>query len=69
LAAYPSYSAALKQSGIVWDAVALDKWLAGAQQDVPGALMPVSIGDARTRADIIAYLQSQSADVKAAASR
>lgn len=65
---YP-YSAALKQSGIVWDAAALDKWLAGAQQDVPGALMPVSIGDARTRADIIAYLQSESADVKAAASR
>jgi cytochrome c oxidase assembly protein subunit 11 len=69
LAAYPSYSTALKQSGIVWDAAALDKWLAGAQQDVPGALMPVSIGDARTRADIIAYLQSESADVKAAANR
>ncbi len=61
-AATPSYpySAALKQSGIVWDAASLDKWLAGAQQDVPGALMPVSIGDARTRADIIAYLQSES---------
>jgi cytochrome c oxidase assembly protein Cox11 len=57
---YP-YSAALKQSDIVWDAAALDKWLAGAQQDVPGALMPVSIGDERTRADIIAYLQSESA--------
>jgi len=56
---YP-YSAALKRSGIVWDAASLDKWLAGAQQDVPGALMPVSIGDARTRADIIAYLQSES---------
>jgi len=56
--AYP-YSAALKRSGIVWDAASLDKWLAGAQQDVPGALMPVSIGDARTRADIIAYLQSE----------
>lgn len=59
LPAYP-YSAALKRSGIVWDAASLDKWLAGAQQDVPGALMPVSIGDARTRADIIAYLQSES---------
>jgi cytochrome c oxidase assembly protein Cox11 len=58
-AGYP-YSAALKQSGIVWDAASLDKWLAGAQQDVPGALMPVSIGDTRTRADIIAYLQSES---------
>jgi cytochrome c oxidase assembly protein Cox11 len=57
--AYP-YSAALKQSGIVWDAAALDEWLAGPQQDVPGALMPVSIADARTRQDIIAYLESES---------
>jgi cytochrome c oxidase assembly protein Cox11 len=56
---YP-YSAALKRSGIVWDTASLDKWLASAQQDVPGALMPVSIDDARTRADIIAYLQSTS---------
>jgi len=65
---YP-YSAALKHAGIVWDAAALDKWLAGAQQDVPGALMPVSIGDERTRADIIAYLQSESAPQHATASR
>ena len=56
---YP-YSAALKHSAIVWDAASLDKWLAGAEQDVPGAVMPVSINDARTRADIIAYLQSTS---------
>ncbi len=60
LPGYP-YSGALKASGITWNAAALDKWLAGAQQDVPGALMPVSIGDARTRADIIAYLQSPNA--------
>jgi cytochrome c oxidase assembly protein Cox11 len=66
---YP-FSAALKHSDIVWDAASLDKWLAGAQQDVPGALMPVSISDTRTRADIIAYLQSvsgpKSKDVAAA---
>lgn len=60
---YP-YSAALKNSGIVWDAASLDKWLTAAQQDVPGALMPVSIGDARTRADIVAYLQSESGPKK-----
>ncbi|HEY3919153.1 MAG TPA: cytochrome c oxidase assembly protein [Stellaceae bacterium] len=64
--AYP-YSAGLKQSGIVWDAAALDKWLAGPQQDVPGALMPVSIADPRTRQDIIAYLESESAGAKSAA--
>ncbi len=66
VAGYP-YSAALKRSGIVWDAVSLDKWLAGAQQDVPGALMPVSIGDPRTRADIVAYLESASGAKNAAA--
>ena len=69
LATYPSYSAALKRSGIVWDAASLDKWLAGAQQDVPGALMPVSIGDARTRADIIAYLQSAATGKRTAAAQ
>jgi len=67
LPGYPSYSAALKNSGITWDAASLDKWLAAAQQDVPGALMPVSIGDPRTRADIIAYLTSESGAKSAAA--
>ena len=67
LPGYPSYSAALKESGITWDEASLDKWLAGAQQDVPGALMPVSIGDPRTRADIIAYLASESGARSAAA--
>jgi len=67
LPGYPSYSAALRQSGITWDAASLDKWLAGAQQDVPGALMPVSIADPRTRADIIAYLTSESGTKGAAA--
>lgn len=57
--AYP-YSAALKQSAIVWDAASLDKWLSGPQKFLPGALMPVSIDDPRTRADIIAYLESES---------
>lgn len=57
--AYP-YSAALKQSGIVWDAASLDKWLAGPQKFLPGALMPFSVSDPRTRQDVIAYLQSES---------
>jgi len=57
--AYP-YSAGLKQSGIVWNAATLDKWLAGPQQDVPGALMPASVADPRTRQDIIAYLEAES---------
>jgi cytochrome c len=63
---YP-YSPALKQSGITWDAASLDRWLTNAQQDVRGALMPVSIDDPRTRADIIAYLESESGAKSAAA--
>jgi cytochrome c oxidase assembly protein subunit 11 len=66
LPGYP-YSPALEKAAIVWNAASLDKWLAGAQQDVPGALMPVSISDARTRADIIAYLQSESGPKRTAA--
>ncbi|HVA12731.1 MAG TPA: cytochrome c oxidase assembly protein [Stellaceae bacterium] len=58
--AYP-YSTPLRQSGIVWNAATLDKWLSGPQQDVPGALMPVSIPDPKTRQDIIAYLEAESA--------
>jgi len=57
---YP-YSVALKQSAIVWNAVTLDKWLSGPQQDVPGSLMPVRISDPRTRQDIISYLKAESA--------
>jgi cytochrome c oxidase assembly protein Cox11/mono/diheme cytochrome c family protein len=59
VAGYP-YSAALAKSGIVWTAETLDRWLAGPQQDVPGALMPMSIPDEATRRAIIAYLQQES---------
>jgi len=58
--AYP-YSKALMQSGIVWNAATLDKWLAGPQQDLPGALMPFSLTDPTARQDVIAYLEAQSA--------
>jgi cytochrome c oxidase assembly protein subunit 11 len=52
---YP-YSAALAHAGITWDADKLDKWLAGPQRFIPGALMPMSVADAARRRDIIAYL-------------
>jgi cytochrome c len=54
-----AYSAALKNSGIVWDAANLDRWLSGPQALVPGAKMFFSIPDPQTRADIIAYLATQ----------
>jgi len=57
---YP-YSKALLTSGIVWSPATLDRWLAGPQRLVPGALMPMGIDDAETRGDIIAYLEAQAA--------
>jgi len=54
---YP-YSAALGRSGITWTEAALDRWLAGPQTMVPGALMPVAVGDPAARRDIIAYLKT-----------
>jgi cytochrome c oxidase assembly protein Cox11 len=56
VAGYP-YSAALAQSGIVWTAAELDRWLANPQGRVPGALMPLHLADAVARRDIIAYLR------------
>ena len=56
---YP-YSKPLLVSGITWSPATLDQWLAGPQQLVPGALMPMGISDAETRHDIIAYLEAQS---------
>ena len=64
VATYPTYSAALKASGIVWSAATLDKWLAGPRQDVPGTLMPMSIADPAARRDLIAYLEAESAAAK-----
>ncbi len=54
---YP-YSAALAQSGVVWNADTLDKWLAAPQHFIPGAQMPFSLPDAVRRRDVIAYLRT-----------
>ncbi len=57
---YP-YSLALAQSGLVWSETTLDRWLAGPQTLVPGALMPMAVSDESARRDLIAYLKSLSA--------
>ncbi|HXZ01043.1 MAG TPA: cytochrome c oxidase assembly protein [Stellaceae bacterium] len=66
LVGYP-FSQALLASGIVWSPAILDRWLAGPQRLVPGALMPMGIEDAETRRDIIAYLEAQPGEKPAAA--
>jgi cytochrome c len=54
-----NYSAALKASGIVWDAAQLDRWLSNPSAMVPGTKMFFKLDDAQMRADIIAYLKTQ----------
>jgi len=51
------YSAAMKNSGIVWSARTLDRFLATPLKQVPGTSMTYAgMDDAGDRADLIAYL-------------
>jgi cytochrome c len=60
---FQRYSDALKKSGVVWNAAALDKWLADPQALVPGTSMTFpGIKDAKARQDLIAYLRAVSED-------
>lgn len=52
-----NYSAALKASGITWDATTLDRWLVNPSALVPGTKMFFKVDDPQSRADIIAYLK------------
>jgi cytochrome c len=52
-----SYSSALKNSGLTWDAATLDRWLTSPQRTVPGTRMPFSgIADRAIRKSVIDYL-------------
>lgn len=52
------YSAALRNSGIVWNEATLDQWLQGPANMVPGTKMIFSgLADPQERADVIAYLK------------
>ena len=51
-----SYSAALKESGITWNAATLDQWLTGPMRMVPGTRMVISVPDAARRKQLVQYL-------------
>lgn len=52
------YSAAMKQSGIVWNEKTLDRFLAAPMKAVPGTSMTYDgVTDPKDRADLIAYLK------------
>jgi cytochrome c len=54
------YSAALKASALVWDARALDRWLADPEKLVPGQRMGYAVPEAADRADLVEYLRLES---------
>jgi cytochrome c len=56
-----TYSAAMKSSGLTWDAKTLDAFLAAPTKKVPGTKMPISVSDPAKRAAIIAYLTTATA--------
>jgi cytochrome c len=56
-----TYSAAMKSSGLIWDAKTLDAFLAAPTKKVPGTKMPISVSDPAKRAAIIAYLTTATA--------
>jgi cytochrome c len=60
-AVFPAgYSAALKQSGLTWNAETLDKWLTNPAALVPGTAMPFAgLPDPADRKTLICYLQQK----------
>jgi cytochrome c len=52
------FSPALKAANITWNEKTLDKWLQNPQGDVHGTKMVISVPDADTRHNIIAYLNT-----------
>ena len=55
-----SYSAAVKNSGVVWNDRTLDAWLTNPQALIPGQRMNFRVALPEDRTDIIAYLRQQS---------
>ena len=54
-----NYSPALKNSGITWGEAQLDQWLMNPSAMAPGTKMFFRLDDPQMRADIIAYLKTQ----------
>ena len=70
LASFVRYSAALKRSGITWDERTLDAWLRDPQALVPGNTMSFrGLPEAKSRAELIAYLKTASQGTGAAAAK
>ena len=55
-----SYTKAMQDSKLTWDAATLDKFLASPTTVVPGSAMVVAVADAKERANLVAYFQALS---------
>lgn len=63
---YTNYSAAMKNSGIVWNEASLSKFLADPMNTVQGTTMTyLGVTDAKERADLVAYLKQATQPGKA----
>lgn len=58
------YSKALAGSKLVWNRENLLAWLAGPEAVIPGQVMNYSLGDARERDDVVAYLATLTLNAK-----
>jgi cytochrome c len=59
------YSPAMKRSKLVWNEKTLDRFLADPLATVPGTTMTYAgVQDAKERADLIAYLEQESASAR-----
>jgi cytochrome c len=54
-----AYSAALKNSDIIWTEANLDRWLADPQKLVPGVKMFYHLDNPQDRADVIEFLKER----------
>lgn len=53
------YSDALKASTIIWNEATLDAWLSDPEKTIPGQKMGAGVPAAKDRADLIAYLKTE----------
>lgn len=53
---FPMYSDALKKASLTWSPKVLDEFLTMPMARVPGTTMPMMLGDAKERGDVVAYL-------------
>ena len=59
-----AYSPGLKKSKVIWGDKTLDVWLTNPQGFIPGARMGFRMSDPAQRADVIAFLKTQTAKKK-----